>query len=52
MYSVRTASPMRMHACRSLLLRSQANVAEVRALHGLCKELEGRQLRQLQKQER
>ena len=49
MYSVRTASPMRMHACRSLLLRSQASVAEVRALHGLCKELEGRQL---QKQER
>lgn len=29
--------------CRSLLLRSQASTAEVRALHGLCKELERRQ---------
>lgn len=29
--------------CRALLLRSQASTAEVRALHGLCKELEGRQ---------
>ncbi|KAL4444260.1 hypothetical protein ABPG75_011997 [Micractinium tetrahymenae] len=28
---------------RALLLRSQASTAEVRALHGLCKELEGRQ---------
>ncbi|KAL4441497.1 hypothetical protein ABPG77_002001 [Micractinium sp. CCAP 211/92] len=28
---------------RALLLRSQASSAEVRALHGLCKELEGRQ---------
>ncbi|KAI7837497.1 hypothetical protein COHA_008688 [Chlorella ohadii] len=34
---------------RSLLLRSQASTAEVRALHGLCKELERRQ-RQAQQQ--
>ncbi|PSC75750.1 rRNA methyltransferase [Micractinium conductrix] len=28
---------------RALLLRGQASTAEIRALHGLCKELEGRQ---------
>ena len=27
---------------RALLLRSRANTAEVRALHGVCKELEAR----------
>ncbi|KAI3426975.1 hypothetical protein D9Q98_006919 [Chlorella vulgaris] len=31
-----------MGHARSMLLRSQASAAEVRALHGLCKELEGR----------
>jgi len=36
---------------RSLLLRSQASTAEVRALHGLCKELERRQLQAQQQSE-
>ncbi|PRW50932.1 rRNA methyltransferase [Chlorella sorokiniana] len=37
---------------RSLLLRSQASTAEVRALHGLCKELERRQRQREEAQQR
>ncbi|KAL4854311.1 tRNA (cytidine/uridine-2'-O-)-methyltransferase TrmJ [Chlorella vulgaris] len=38
----RMAALLQAAGIRSMLLRSQASAAEVRALHGLCKELEGR----------